>query len=345
MRLSETGTQDIAWVKAASRHRIGPALGACLEDLDLVECLPAELAFYFHNVRDGNDEQNEGYLDELSSISKSLNEIGIEPCLLKGAAYLVDGVFPDPSWRFMNDLDLLVPKDRLDEAWNRLVAQGYQVHEESSMEGREFHHHPPLWHPERWAYVELHHQTARPRYSQILTADDIFERTTLIDEPDLGRVLLPHPEDRAVLLIAHAQIFNSYNRYGVFRLTDLVEFDRLSSHFALDAAAIVDRFRHQGWDHQCMIFLGLADRLLKTPAAEGWPTAKSAQIAVQRLIWMQHWRWLLTANICAGWIVRTLQHALIDGDWRFTRRRMLESATNNKRMPFHSLKQTLRDHV
>lgn len=343
--LIDAAADDIAWVKTASRHRIGPALGACLEDLDLFDCLEADLGFYFRNVRDGNEEQNDWFLEELSSIGQSLNEIGIEPCLLKGAVSLVDDVFPDPSWRFMNDLDLLVPEDRVKNAWDRLIAIGYQPYEEASIEGRAFHHLPALWHPERWAYVEIHHQTARPRYSRILPADDLLRRASTIDEPGMGRILLPHAEDRAVLLIAHAQIFNSYDRYGMFRLTDLVEFDRLSTRFTLDIDAILDRFRREGWAHQCMTFMILADRLLKTPAATGLPITARARFAAQRLIWQQHWRWLLTANIVAGWIIRTLQHALIDGDLRFTRKRMVESVSNNKRIPFHSLKQTLQDYT
>ena len=46
--------------------------------------------------------------------------------LLKGAIRLIDGLYPNPGWRFMRDLDLLLPKERLNDAVTALAAVGYE---------------------------------------------------------------------------------------------------------------------------------------------------------------------------------------------------------------------------
>ena len=168
--IAAAAKRDIAWVRTASRHRIGPALGACLRDLGLGDALPPDLGAYFETMRAGNGEQNACFLEELAEITEALNALGFEPCLLKGAAMLVSDLYPDMSWRFMNDIDLLLPAEQVKPAWNRLRALGYQVYE-GVIDGKEHHHEKALWHPEKLAYVELHHQVARPRYSRILPAD------------------------------------------------------------------------------------------------------------------------------------------------------------------------------
>ena len=90
-------------------HLLTPAVGAALEELGLAGSIPPDLSDYFAAMRSAGEERNGDLRADLFRIVAILNEAGVEPILLKGALRLVDGLFPDDSWRFMHDLDLLVP--------------------------------------------------------------------------------------------------------------------------------------------------------------------------------------------------------------------------------------------
>ena len=137
------------------------------------------------------------------------------------------------------------------------------------------HHHTPLWHPEGDTIVELHHEVSRPRRTSILRGSELLARSRPLAGSTCGKVRLPHPDDRAILLVAHAQIFNGYHQLGMFRLIDLVEFDCLASRYALDLPAIRARFRACGWQDRYLAFLGLARRLLGSPELAGHPMTTS----------------------------------------------------------------------
>jgi len=344
-QLRQSTKRDVAWVRTTSRHRIAPALGACLEDLDLETALPAELALYFRSMQDGNNDKNQIFRDELAEIVQTLNALDIEPCLIKGAGALVDPLYPNDAWRFMNDLDLLLPNDEMKAAWDALCAMGYRQYVGGVDSKEDHHHYPPLWHPEKMAYVELHHRFARPRYDRILPVKEALDHAHHHDISNVGRISLPCAEDRAILLIAHAQIFNCYDQYGLFRFTDLVELDRLEANHQLDLNEVADRFQHEGWGRQCATFLALAEGLLETPVPAEPKTSKKAKIAAKRLILAQTCRPLRMVHIIAGWLLRTLQHAWLDGDWRQTYPRLAKSAAGKMHAPFYSLRKLLQDYA
>src|SRR5271165_3197596 len=100
---------------------------------------PATEAF-LAAVEEMNEERNAQILDDARAIAESLNAIGIEPAFLKGAAYLVEGIYP-LSGRYLCDLDLLIPESRLADAAAVLESQGYQADTRDEM--APFRHHYP----------------------------------------------------------------------------------------------------------------------------------------------------------------------------------------------------------
>lgn len=342
-KIEKSAKCDIDWVRTASRHRIGPALGSCLDDLDLKDVLSPDLALYFQTMANGNDEQNACFLDELAEITEALNHHGIEPCLLKGAAILVSEIYPDSRWRFMNDIDLLFTKEESAFAWDTLRSLGYQVYANSVIDGKSHHHEKPLWHPDKFAYVELHHQICRPRHSRILSAETLLKRARSFDHPLIGRISLPHIDDLATMVITHAQISDNHARYGTFRLIDLAEFDVLTTHHGADPKVITERFRQSGFAHQCLAFYSLSDRLLSTQAIATEAIPARAALTARWALWLQGCRPALVASIMAGWMLRTMEQLLLDGDWRWIFRRVALRVSDNRRSLLFSLRRALRN--
>ncbi|MFN2567980.1 MAG: nucleotidyltransferase family protein, partial [Candidatus Dormibacteria bacterium] len=58
-------------------------------------------------------------------VMRSLNGVGIEPLLMKGALYFFDGTLPDVGARFTGDLDVVVPRGLWEDSIQALRAAGY----------------------------------------------------------------------------------------------------------------------------------------------------------------------------------------------------------------------------
>ena len=65
--------------------------------------------------------------EQVGHVARSLNRRGIRPVLLKGAASLVVGTYPQTAGRFLSDLDLLVPPGAIEDCAAALEADGYRA--------------------------------------------------------------------------------------------------------------------------------------------------------------------------------------------------------------------------
>lgn len=99
----------------------------------------------------------------------ALAPIGLPVILLKGTAYAAAGL-PAGRGRFIGDLDILVPRDRIDAAADALIAAGWEWVKEDPYDDAYYrqwmHELPPMIHTERDRMIDVHHTvlplTARP---------------------------------------------------------------------------------------------------------------------------------------------------------------------------------------
>jgi hypothetical protein len=107
---------------------------------------------------------------EAEMARRALAPLGIEPILLKGTAYAAAGL-PNAAGRQIGDLDILVPRDRLDEVEAALLDAGWEWVKDDpydhSYYRRWMHELPPLIHKSRDRMIDVHHTilplTARVR--------------------------------------------------------------------------------------------------------------------------------------------------------------------------------------
>jgi Uncharacterised nucleotidyltransferase len=184
-----------------------PAIAESLRELDLTHLVPAEVTELLAAVEILNTERNQVIANELKSVAKLLNEVRIEPVLLKGVAYLGTQVYPKPGTRYLGDIDLLIPKGQMQSAVDTLRRNGY--HEDDSDKFSHFrHHHPPLRKPAS-VFIELHYRLGLGPCSKLLPAEEVLSQS---DAHDLGgvQVRVPRPNQLAMHLIVHSQIQHSY---------------------------------------------------------------------------------------------------------------------------------------
>jgi hypothetical protein len=179
-------------------------LAACVADPALGPRLPDDFRRYVRFVHGENARRNRALRRQLGEAVGRLNGIGVEPVLLKGAARLADGLYPDPGWRVMRDLDLLVPRDRLGEAAACLRSAGYRFLEGGAGWSGRHHHLPQLARDGAPAVIELHAEPLPDRHPAC-PAEGVIARSRAIDL-DGAAARVPDAVDQLALLVAHDRL-------------------------------------------------------------------------------------------------------------------------------------------
>ncbi len=214
-------------------HLVTPLLGLALERLQLSTALDAEVRGYFAAMIEAGRRRNRALRRDLLRIASALSSRGIPVLPLKGAIRLVDDLCTDDAWRFMHDLDLLVPAARLAEAERLLEECGWRPLGDGPCDLDL--HLPRMVHPEAEAVLELHGRVVPERLDALLPAEMLFERASPIrvEEVDL---LLPDPADQLLHLVVHGQLVHGYLYTGRLLLRELVELVQLVHRYGCGLA-------------------------------------------------------------------------------------------------------------
>jgi hypothetical protein len=157
------------WTELIAMARAEQLLGSLafrLEGLDL----PSAVAQLFADVRTDAERGRTQALWEAEMARRALAPTGVPMILLKGTAYAAAGLKAGEG-RSIGDLDILVPRDKLDAAQQALLAAGWEWVKEDAYDDlyyrRWMHELPPLIHRERDRMIDVHHTilplTARPK--------------------------------------------------------------------------------------------------------------------------------------------------------------------------------------
>jgi hypothetical protein len=206
-------------------------------------------------------------LSGLARVAGLLNAIDIEPMLLKGAAHLVEGTYPEPSMRILGDVDILVPVTRSAEAAGALEDAGFGT-KSSGVVPPPTHHHLPMLHdPETGLGVELHTDVISR------SADAVISTAWFCEMARPGvfrgqRIRLPEPTRNVGHTIFHSEIFHRLYTLDKIELRHLLDVALLYARHArvIDWNELDRRFSDAGLGEVLATYLHFADELLGQPA-------------------------------------------------------------------------------
>ena len=249
----------------AMEESILPLLQSRINQHELGAALPPEVAAFLSAVEDLNRERNDHILNEVKFAARLLNEVGIEPILLKGVAYLTLGVYPNPATRYLRDVDLLVPEEQIEAALDILVRNGFEP-DHSDQFGLFRHHRPPMRRAGS-VFLEVHHCLCLSKCGSLLPASELVERSVAHDL-DGVRVRVPCPEDLFTHLVMHSQIQHPYNERIWPPLRAMYDLNLVLLRFrdAIDWRSIERRFRAAGQFGLLVLHLSQVNETLGTSA-------------------------------------------------------------------------------
>lgn len=259
---------DWTWddlLRTAADEAVLPALSfAVHEGLDI--SAPSEVSEFLSVVFALHRERNEHIWQELKIAVHLLNLVGIEPVLLKGAAYLASGVYPNRAIRYLEDLDLLIPKSQSELAFQYLTENGYSYDAGDHL-GRFRHHLPPL--RRNSIALELHQMLGLGPCESILPADELIEHARLLELDEGLRVRIPAPSHLVTHLIMHSQIQHPYHERIWPPVRAMIDLYQLQKHLGslIDWAEIHARFENSGYgDILHLHLIDVQDALCAVPA-------------------------------------------------------------------------------
>ncbi len=219
------------------RKGLLPALAFAVDSAGLSSALPRKVREHLLAARLEGDAHARVIRWEANRIRRALRDLRVDVVVLKGAAYVLAGL-PPGRGRLVQDLDVMVPKEKLPEVERALLEAGWEWANEDPYDQRYYrawmHELPPLRHRTRDTLLDVHH-TILPETGRLRPdARKLFEQARPIGEPGF---LVLAPVD--MVLHAAAHMLSDETLGGAVR--DLVDLDALLRHFAAAEPGFWDR--------------------------------------------------------------------------------------------------------
>jgi Uncharacterised nucleotidyltransferase len=244
--VSANSTKPARWeriINVSSQHFVTPALAWCLKERPGV---PPDISAYFNAALMLNARRNELLLAALARVATALNARDTEPILLKGAARLVDGCYPEPSLRFLGDLDVLVPAAKIAGAAATLKDIGFEMKADDPI-GPSHHHLPMLRERDSGVGIELHKRLADRQFEEIVPTAWFLEHTVPLRFRG-ARVRLADATRAVAHNIVHDQLVHSQHQRKSVELRQLLDFSLIRARYdaKIDWSAIDHQFCDAG---------------------------------------------------------------------------------------------------
>jgi hypothetical protein len=277
----------VLWSKLIDRacaHHVAPLLFRRAVRLGLLETAPIELAEFLAVTDRLNLGRNAAILQEMLELAEVMERVGISPIALKGGALLLDEGLPEHNAIMLSDVDLLVRAEEVQRAVSAAASLGYSA--SSATPGG---HSVVLWHPDRIASIDLHHDLGPQRH--VLAAGEVDGRAERAGTLPLRRL---SPTDRAIHNIYHAQIQNRNYRLAMLSLHQLCNLGLLIEGHGdrIDWDFVRRRFERCGYTSHFMTYLYLAERLLGIRTSAGLKFGRREAMHFTRVMLQIDWPWL-----------------------------------------------------
>jgi hypothetical protein len=285
-------------IATANEYLVTPGVFSGLSRRGLLEEVPAPAREYLGEIHRLNSHRNARLKGQVMEAAGALNQMGIEPVLLKGAAYLFTDLFDDPGDRIMSDLDILVGKEHFEAALCVLREIGYSEYDEERERRIEHHHHPPLFRQGDFATIELHRDLVARSARRILPTTEGLANTLTVSVDNIHfRVLTPTYQ--VLHNVLHAQVVNRFHYRGIICLRHMSDLDSLRRKFgfAVEWDQIYRKMIEHGKAGVWRDYLFLSHVWLKTPLVQGIKPGWGNRLHALRCRSRLRWEWYTVLEV------------------------------------------------
>ena len=250
------------WAALLAMARAEQLIGSLAHRLNGL-ALPPAVASLLADARSSAEQGRIAALWEAEMARRALSPLGVPVVLLKGTAYVAAGLRAGVG-RSIGDLDILVPRARIDAVEAALLAAGWEWVKPDPYDDayyrRWMHELPPLIHRERDRMIDVHH-TILPLTARITPDADALISGAL---PLADGLAMLSPQDMICHAAAHL-IADGDLAGGMRNLWDI---HCLVEEFGVEGLA--DRARYHGLGPAVARAIRLATALYGTDGGAAW---------------------------------------------------------------------------
>lgn len=211
-------------IRQAARCDLSARLCSAFEDAGMLGRVPDAPRLHLHAARILIDKHRRDIRYEVECIADALRKVDCDVLLLKGAAYVLANL-PMARGRLFSDVDIMVPKNRLDAVEKALKREGWVSATEDSYDQSYYrqwsHELPPFVHAFRRTLLDVHHTILPPTATPTPNAEKLLAESRRVH----GRVRVLEPVD--MFLHSATHLFHEGEFSHGFRdaldLSDLLE--------------------------------------------------------------------------------------------------------------------------
>jgi len=168
--------------------------------------VPADVAAYVDHLFERNLIRNSRLKTQLSEFVTALNEEGIIPVLLKGAALLTTANETSAGFRLISDLDVLVAPNEFERALDCSARLGYRIHYRSPSGDSKCY--ADLERPDNVGMIDLHRE--RPGHKFFYRSHTDVTQYCKLLTGEAGTFYVPLSSYQALILVFH-DAFQDYD--------------------------------------------------------------------------------------------------------------------------------------
>lgn len=265
-----------AWAslsRIVRQHRIGPLLHWQLKKAHNYLDFPIEIRSQFAKSYQQSAIRSLALQRELLFIHRILNQAEIPYVALKGA-YLAYHAYPESGLRPLRDLDILVPKKRVLQAYQILIQAGLvRIDKYMGMPDAaalQYKHLPPLRSVSGMVIIEVHSRLFRDKRENIrqpdLSDDPAFWLRSIRLPMAHSQISFESPTDLLLDMIVHAVYDHQFDN-GPLLLSDLAF---LISTQPINWPLFWTLSKQRDYVRGCILALRLTQRYWNSPHIE-WP--------------------------------------------------------------------------
>mgnify|MGYP003575626796 CR=1 FL=1 len=210
-----------AILELSHRALVTAQLYSALAQVGAVQELPADVRTFLHEVFKRNRERNRRLSMQLSDAVRALNDAGIEPVLLKGAAVWATSGRGLEFDRILTDLDILVKPSEVEHALGAFDKAGFPC----AARHYGLHSVAEFGRPTDVGFIDLHQRPPGPtRIAQVDNLDSFCTQISWLGT----QAKAPAPAIQILFTVLHDQFHDGDYWRGGFVLRHLLDIAELS---------------------------------------------------------------------------------------------------------------------
>jgi len=239
-------------------------LYACFKQRDLLKSIPAKPLLHLESAHTMTDKHEHTIGWEAVQIAEATQSLNCPVVLLKGAAYLLQGLNASKG-RVFHDVDAMVPKNRIDDAEKAFKDAGWMSAKQDAYDQRYYrewmHELPPMTHYARQVTLDLHHTIIPPTAALKPDAAKLFDNLVPVKSHPGLYTLSP------VDMVLHSATHLFYDDEIGRGMRDLMDLHHLLTEFSVQSGfwtELLDRAVEMDLDYPLACALKYCRLLLKT---------------------------------------------------------------------------------